>query len=103
MEDIVLLQAIRDKLGVPLAASGYRCPKHNAEVSHTGLTGPHTKSAFDVRVVGTLAIAVIRIALDVGFTGIGVNQKGDRTKRFIHLDRLTAETANSPRPWIWSY
>jgi hypothetical protein len=33
----------------------------------------------------------------MGFTGIGVQQKGSR--RFIHLDVLQ----NPPRPNVWSY
>ena len=36
----------------------------------------------------------------VGFTGIGVNQKGGA--RFLHLDTIESSPAR-PRPTIWSY
>jgi len=37
------------------------------------------------------------LALELGFTGIGVQQKG--TGRFPHLDTLE----EPPRPNVWSY
>lgn len=80
--------------------SGARCPAYNNKVSGTGLTGPHTKGAIDVGVRGDQALTVVRIALEEGFTGIGVSQKGD--KRFIHLDDLP-NAPGQPRPTIWSY
>ena len=43
-----------------------------------------------------------RPALEVGFTGIGVQQAGD--SRFIHLHDIQPEDDfHVPRPWIWSY
>ncbi len=95
------LEALRAAVGRPLpVTSGYRSPAHNAAVSETGLAGPHTTGlAVDLGVSGDLAFAVVKAALILGFTGIGVSQRGPFEKRFVHLDRLTA----GPRPAIWSY
>lgn len=40
-------------------------------------------------------------ALQAGFMGIGVNQKGG-SGRFIHLDDIE-DSPDRPRPTIWSY
>jgi zinc D-Ala-D-Ala carboxypeptidase len=94
-------QAIRNSLSHGLIiTSGYRCPDHNDSVSSTGLEGPHTKGAFDLGVMGGVAVECIKIATSRGVTGIGVNQKG--AGRFIHIDRLENDDG-CPRPWMWSY
>ena len=80
-------------------SSAYRCPAYNAEVSSTGLEGPHTKGAVDVLVYGGNAHALVTAAVLSGWTGIGINQSGLRSARFVHLDRLS----DGPRPWVWSY
>ena len=41
----------------------------------------------------------ISMALELKFQGIGVNMKGDRNSRFIHLDMSKKKS----RPTIWSY
>ena len=50
--------------------------------------------------LGTRALEIISKARDFGFTGIGVNQKGNA--RFIHLD-ISKDSQGRPRPHIWSY
>lgn len=96
------VQIVRDIVGFPLpVASGARCPKHNAAVSSTGDNGPHTTGrALDVTARGEQAFRVVYAMLVAGFTGIGVQQKGD--KRFIHGDDLP-DAPGRPRPTIWSY
>lgn len=95
------VQALRDMVGFPLqVTSGKRCPTHNNAVSRTGFDGPHTKDAIDFAVSHGQALKLVRCALLAGFTGIGVQQKGDG--RFIHLDKLPNEPGQ-PRPTIWSY
>jgi uncharacterized protein YcbK (DUF882 family) len=93
------LQRIRSVMGEPLVvSSGYRCPAYNARISSTGRNGPHTLGeAADIAVQGEKAHSLLKHAMQAGFTGIGVQQKGDG--RFIHLDTLT----HGPRPWVWSY
>lgn len=93
------LQLLRDAVGFPLMiTSGYRCPKHNDRVSTTGLTGPHVSGlAADIKVSRERAYHVLQEALRLGFTGIGVSQKGP--VRFLHLDLVPGPG----RPWVWSY
>jgi zinc D-Ala-D-Ala carboxypeptidase len=99
LEDV---DQMRGLFGKPLVVtSGYRCPDHNAAVSSTGRTGPHTTGhAADFAVSHADALQLVRLALVIGFTGIGVNQKG--TGRFIHLDDLP-NAPGQPRPTLWSY
>lgn len=85
-----------------IVSSGYRCPVHNAAVSSTGPTGPHTTGhAADFLVSHGKAVDLLRVAINMqAFTGIGINQKG--SSRFIHLDDLPNKPGQ-PRPTIWSY
>lgn len=96
------LEAIREEIGCPLhVSSAYRCKVHNAAVSGTGFTGPHTTGrAVDIRISHGQAFDLVSLAKKHGMTGIGVSQKGN--SRFIHLDDLT-EKDGFPRPNIWSY
>lgn len=99
-EDFVdLLEELRSRVGFPLVVtSGYRCPEHNEKVSTTGKAGPHTTGrAADIAVERGRALTVLRHAVWMNFTGIGLNQKG--SSRFIHLDDLV----NDARPNIWTY
>jgi hypothetical protein len=52
-----------------------------------------------VAVAGADAIRLLVLAAEFGFTGIGVQQKGEG--RFIHLDDVPGTLL--PRPAIWSY
>jgi uncharacterized protein YcbK (DUF882 family) len=96
------VEQLRLVYGKPMPiTSGARCALHNGEVSSTGDNGPHTKRrAIDVAIRGEDAVALLRIALSQGFTGIGVSQKG--ASRFLHLDDLP-NGPGCPRPMIWSY
>lgn len=97
------VERLRVAYGKPLyVTSAARCPDYNDKVSHTGRTGPHTKRAIDIEIVGTDAFELIRLATKMGFTGIGVSQKGPWSSRFLHLDDLPKEEGQ-PRPWVWSY
>lgn len=98
------LQDLRTKYGKPMRiTSGYRCTEHPAEAHRkdSGRLGPHTTGrAADIAIQGHEAYALMRMAMQMGFLGIGVNQKGD--KRFLHLDDLEGKDGY-PRPWVWSY
>lgn len=96
------VEALRRSLGFPMAVtSAARCPDHNAKVSGTGRTGPHTTGrAIDLAVSGSKAYALVSSATFMGFSGIGVQQKGGG--RFIHLDDLP-NAPGQPRPTVWSY
>jgi uncharacterized protein YcbK (DUF882 family) len=99
---LTLLDELRHRCGFPLPiTSGYRCPVHNQKVSSTGPNGPHTTGkAADIGVSRHRAYDVLRHAIALGFTGIGVQQKGET--RYLHLDTL-AEPQAAPRPTVWSY
>lgn len=98
------LEKLRAAFGKPMRlTSAYRCPAHNAEVSSTGYSGPHTTGlAVDVAVSGADAHELLTLALQHGFTGIGVAQRGPHNKRFIHIDAITPGPGR-PRPGVWSY
>jgi zinc D-Ala-D-Ala carboxypeptidase len=96
------VEKLRDRLGFALpVTSGYRCPEYNNRVSGTGRSGPHTTGrAIDLGVSHSRALELLRMALLMGFTGIGVKQHG--AGRFIHLDDLP-NAEGQPRSHIWSY
>lgn len=96
------VEQLRVSVGFALpVSSAARCPTYNARVSSTGRTGPHTTGrAIDLVVDRKKAHMVLAAALKMGFTGIGVQQKG--TGRFIHIDDLP-DAEGQPRPTTWSY
>lgn len=92
------LQGLRMAYAKPMRiSSGFRCPQHPIEAAKPK-PGTHASGcACDVAVDGQEAYRLLKLALQFGFTGIGVQQKG--SGRFIHLDTL----ADAPRPNVWSY
>ena len=94
------LQELRDLFGAPMIiTSGYRCKNHPAE-KNKSVPGSHNQGkAVDILVNRSDAFLLIKLAMQMGFTGLGVNQKGDDRSRFIHLD--TAD--DKLRPTVWSY
>ena len=95
------LQSLRTELDFPFViTSGYRCEEHPIE-ARKKTPGTHAEGlAADIYVRGDKALQIVSKARDYGFTGVGVNQKGN--SRFIHLD-ISEEKTNRPRPHIWSY
>ena len=92
------LQLLRTKLGTPMiVTSGYRCEKHPIEAKKTKPGSHNSGKAADIRSDGPYAYKIMKLAFELGFTGIGVNQKGGG--RFVHLDTIEG----SPRPNVWSY
>lgn len=93
------VEALRVLAGFPMpVSSAARCAKHNTNVSTTGATGPHTTGrAIDIAVTGAQAYRLVQLALAIGFTGVGISQKGQG--RYVHIDDLTGPT----RPALWSY
>lgn len=97
-EFIARLNELREGVGFPLVtSSGYRCPEHPVE-ARKAATGAHTTGkAVDFAVDGWKAYQVLAVGMEMGFKGIGVQQKG--AGRFIHLD----DWDNPNRPTVWSY
>ena len=92
------LQELRNKYVKPMKiTSGYRCPKHPIEAKKAAPGAHSTGLACDIGVSGADAHKVLSLAMQLGFTGIGVQQKG--TGRFIHVDLTTGQN----RPTVWSY
>ena len=96
------LQALRDVYGKPIiVSSGYRDYTHPAEANKPKKNGAHpTGKAVDIKIAGAEAYELIGLAINMGFTGIGINQTG--SGRFIHLDTIESNPLQ-PRPTVWSY
>lgn len=91
------LQHLRGVYGKPMTiTSGYRAPTHPIEAAKSAPGEHSTGRAADVAVSGVEALRVIQLALGLGFTRIGVQQKG--SGRFIHLGDSPAFA-----PGLWSY
>jgi uncharacterized protein YcbK (DUF882 family) len=95
-EFMLKLVTLRLRYAKPLrVTSGYRDVTHPAE-ARKSISGAHSHGvAVDLAVQGADAYRVLELATTLGFTGIGVQQKGDG--RFIHLDTYT------DYPRVWSY
>ena len=92
-----MLQELRNELGPLRIISGFRCPEHNMKVASTGKNGPHTQAkASDILISGERAMMLFEKARQIGFSGIGVSQKGPHHKRFVHVDTLE-------RKALWTY
>ena len=90
------LLALRLAWGRPMRiTSGYRAPEHSREKTKTA-PGPHTTGlACDVAIgPGAEVWDFVKLAMDHGFTGIGISQKVGQP-RFVHIDLLDKR--------MWSY
>lgn len=95
------LQALRTAYGKPMTiTSGFRDKSHPAERMKSRSGAHSTGRAADIAVAYSDAYKVLHLALAAGFTGIGIQQKGQG--RFIHLDDLSIDDG-FPRPTLWSY
>jgi len=97
------LNNLREIYGKPMTvSSGYRDSTHPVEaIKKDPTSGAHVSGkAADILIERKNAYELLSLAFDVGFTGIGVNQKGGA--RFLHLDTIEGSPAR-PRPTIWSY
>ncbi len=97
------LEVIRTEAGAPLRLSSwYRHPDHPIE-RRKARPGPHTTGlAVDVLCHGRLAMRILRAALGHDVHGLGINQRGPRASRYLHLDLVEGDEYR-PRPHIWSY
>lgn len=100
-----LLDRLRERVGPMKVNSGFRDPSHPEEVGKAGGPGSHTLGlAVDIKTAGKPAYDLVREAISLGFTGIGLqqNSKLEPSRRFIHLDKARSRII-APRPTIWSY
>ena len=95
------VDALREKMGFSFPVnSAYRCANHPIEARKASPGAHASGRAIDIGVSHKTAYRLVQGALEAGFTGIGISQKGPT--RFIHLDDLE-DSENRPRPHIWSY
>jgi zinc D-Ala-D-Ala carboxypeptidase len=101
-----MLQQLREEAGFAFRlSSARRCLNHNSSVSSNKTkAGIHTfGKAVDILVGSvntTKTLKLIKQAQDIGFTGLGLALKGDRKKRFIHLDNRGTDFS---LPAVWTY
>ena len=89
---LIALQELRDAYGKAMTiTSGYRSPEHPIEAKKSSPGYHSTLGAVDVAVSGEDAVQLLTVALNLGWTGIGIN-----VPSFIHLDRRSDKT-------IWKY
>jgi len=101
MDKLILL---RETIKQPLViSSGYRSPIYNERICETKNSAHILGKAVDIIKKKKKAFTIVKLATVLGFTGIGVQQRGEHSKRFIHLDDVPKENKDMPRPWIWSY
>ena len=99
------LEPLREAVGAPLKiTSWYRSPQHSIEAAKED-PGVHTTGwAVDIACGYGHAYEILKHAPELGFTGIGVKQRGKATGRFLHLDVLHEHNKlAAPRPRVWSY
>ncbi len=99
---MVKLQALRTIYGKPMrVTSGFRDYTHPNERNKPEKNGAHpTGQAGDLGVDRGDAYLVLKLAFELGFTGVGIKQHGEG--RFIHLDTIE-DNPSQPRPTVWSY
>ena len=103
-EFMTKLIELREKLNQPMIiTSGYRSEEHNNSIGGSYKSAHIRGLAVDVGCSGAKAYNIVKLAMELGFQGIGINQHGPHEKRFIHLDTMTSEVIGVSRPWIWSY
>ena len=101
-----MLQELRDEAGFAFRiSSARRCELHNSDISsHHLKKGIHTfGKAVDIltgHVSTTKVLELIKQAQNIGFTGLGLNLRGDRKGRFIHIDNRDSDFS---APAVWTY
>ena len=92
------LQLLHNQFQAPLIiTSGYRCPEHPIEQKKPSGPGLHSQGiAADIKIYdGNYLYDLVKLALEVGFTGVGVGNRAGH--KILHLDLRTSQ------PTIWTY
>ena len=80
-------------------SNGRRCEHHNDRVStaKNKKNSVHTLGqASDIMISGEWTMLLFKEACQIGFSGIGLSQRGPHQERIVHLD-------TKPRKALWSY
>ena len=105
-----MLQELREQAGFAFRiSSGRRCQLHNSDISSLKMkAGIHTYGrAVDIltgHVNTSSVLNLVKLAQNIGFNGLGLNFRGSRKSRFLHVDNRDS-TMDSPfsQPAIWTY
>lgn len=91
------LEALRQELGVIMFThSGFRCDEFEKQIGGSGANHPKGM-AWDGQIKALSVGAVIRAAIGMGFTGIGIKAHGPKEGRYIHLDTVHDSLT------VWTY
>ena len=93
------LEALRHEFNEPMiVSSGYRHESYN-QVIGGAKNSPHLYGkAVDVVISGKSAYRLMKLAIEHGFTGIGVSQRGPHEKRFLHIDTMAVSYTHLTLP-----
>ena len=105
-----MLQELREQAGFAFRiSSGRRCQLHNSDISSLKMkAGIHTFGrAVDIltgHINTSSVLNLVKLSQSIGFTGLGLNFRGSRKSRFLHVDNRDS-TMDSPfsQPAIWTY
>jgi zinc D-Ala-D-Ala carboxypeptidase len=93
---------LRERWGRGISpSSAFRCALHPSEKDKTTVGAHRQGRAMDIPCSGPAAFKLMVLAVELGFTGVGISQRKDKP-RFIHLDDAPA-AEGQPRPTVWSY
>lgn len=97
---MIRLVTLRQAFGEPMVVtSGYRSREYNSQIGGAPGSAHIEGRAVDVLMAGEGAFHLVKLALEHGFTGIGLRQHGDWDRRFVHLD----DASHHRRPRLWTY
>lgn len=103
-----LLVELRRRMDMPLqVTSGYRTRKHNKKIGGASSSAHLYGCAVDIAIGGKVVYQLVKIAMELGFTGIHVKNHGPMRKRFVHLDYITGAQVPKrlvdSRPYLHTY
>lgn len=94
------LECLRAAWGHPILivpGGGYRCQKYSRNAHSAHLEG----RAADPAIAPEDIYPFIRLAMSLGFTGIGVKNRHGKFQ--LHIDDAEEIPGVRPRPWLWTY
>lgn len=99
-----VMVTLREETGFKwLITSGARCEEYNLKITGKRVDPHSLRVALDTAVYLDKAYNLLSVAFRHQIYGIGINQKGKFTSRFIHLDMVKPGTPGFNRPLPWSY
>lgn len=99
------LEKLHKKYGKPMpVVSGFMCSTQSRLATTDGPLGPQTTGlAAVIHVDNSVdAFRLVRLAIELGFTGIGLKQHGENAGRRVHLDIILG-VHGIPRPAMFTH